>query len=241
MFNMYSLYIPKYENEGGEFLITKVIREYTERAPKLNCILSSPGYLSNRINTINLFVDKMCGLVLHRSPLSIGLFNGMNGNNSLGKTTIVEYHNMCFREYGINALTINCKKQKDHRKMMFFIDDPGNYSQEIKMLNNNSGDKTDFIDWYINSIKVKGILIGSSNQSHNTYFSYDASKGEADLLMFTDSIFAKHMINLINLSSNYPNDNFYGCVLSESIAGCIDDGEDYLNSILKDFLLNNIL
>ena len=94
-----------------------------------------------------------------------------------------------------------------------------------------SGDKTDFIDWYINSIKVKGILIGSSNQSHNTYFSYDASKGEADLLMFTDEIFAKHMTTLINLSSNYPNDNFDGCVLSKSIAGCTDDGEDYLNSI----------
>lgn len=241
MFNMYSLYIPKYQNERGEFLITKVIREYTERAPKLNCILSSPGYLSNRINTIDLFVDKMCGSVLHRSPLSIGLFNGMNGNNSLGTTTIVEYHNMRFRKYGINALTINCKKQKDHRKMMFFIYDPENYSKEINILNDNSGDKTDFIDRYINKIKVKGILIGSSNQSYNTYFSYDASKGEADLLMFTDSIFAKHMINLINLSSNYPNDNFYGCVLSESIAGCIDDGEDYLNSILKDFLLNNIL
>lgn len=149
---MYSLYIPKYENERGEFLITKVIREYTERAPKLNCILSSPGYLSNRINTINLFVDKMCGLVLHRSPLSIGLFNGMNGNNPLGKTTIVEYHNMRFRKYGINALTINCKKQKDHRKMMFFIYDPENYSKEINILNDNSGDKTDFIDWYINSI-----------------------------------------------------------------------------------------
>lgn len=241
MFNMYSLYIPKYQNERGEFLITKVIKEYTERAPKLNCILSSPGYLSNRINTIDLFVDKMCGSVLHRSPLSIGLFNGMNGNNSLGTTTIVEYHNMRFRKYGINALTINCKKQKDHRKMMFFIYDPENYSKEINILNDNSGDKTDFIDRYINKIKVKGILIGSSNQSYNTYFSYDASKGEADLLMFTDSIFAKHMINLINLSSNYPNDNFYGCVLSESIAGCIDDGEDYLNSILKDFLLNNIL
>lgn len=238
---MYSLYIPKYQNERGEFLITKVIKEYTERAPKLNCILSSPGYLSNRINTIDLFVDKMCGSVLHRSPLSIGLFNGMNGNNSLGTTTIVEYHNMRFRKYGINALTINCKKQKDHRKMMFFIYDPENYSKEINILNDNSGDKTDFIDRYINKIKVKGILIGSSNQSYNTYFSYDASKGEADLLMFTDSIFAKHMINLINLSSNYPNDNFYGCVLSESIAGCIDDGEDYLNSILKDFLLNNIL
>ena len=241
MFNMYSLYIPKYQNERGEFLITKVIKEYTERAPKLNCILSSPGYLSNRINTIDLFVDKMCGSVLHRSPLSIGLFNGMNGNNSLGTTTIVEYHNMRFRKYGINALTINCKKQKDHRKMMFFIYDPENYSKEINILNDNSGDKTDFIDRYINKIKVKGILIGSSNQSYNTYFSYDASKGEADLLMFTDSIFAKHMINLINLSSNYPNDNFYGCVLSESIAGCIDDGEDYLNYILKDFLLNNIL
>ena len=241
MFNMYSLYIPKYQNERGEFLITNVIKEYTERAPKLNCILSSPGYLSNRINTIDLFVDKMCGSVLHRSPLSIGLFNGMNGNNSLGTTTIVEYHNMRFRKYGINALTINCKKQKDHRKMMFFIYDPENYSKEINILNDNSGDKTDFIDRYINKIKVKGILIGSSNQSYNTYFSYDASKGEADLLMFTDSIFAKHMINLINLSSNYPNDNFYGCVLSESIAGCIDDGEDYLNSILKDFLLNNIL
>ena len=241
MFNMYSLYIPKYQNERGEFLITKVIKEYNERAPKLNCILSSPGYLSNRINTIDLFVDKMCGSVLHRSPLSIGLFNGMNGNNSLGTTTIVEYHNMRFRKYGINALTINCKKQKDHRKMMFFIYDPENYSKEINILNDNSGDKTDFIDRYINKIKVKGILIGSSNQSYNTYFSYDASKGEADLLMFTDSIFAKHMINLINLSSNYPNDNFYGCVLSESIAGCIDDGEDYLNSILKDFLLNNIL
>lgn len=241
MFNLYSLYIPKYQNECGEFLITKVIRRYTEIAPDLNCILSSPGYLSNKINTIDLFVDKMCDSVLHRSPLSIGLFNGMNGNNSLVKTTIVEYHNMRFREYGINALTINCKKQKDHRKMMFFIDDPGNYSQEINMLNNNSGDKTDFIDRYINKIKVKGILIGSSNQSHNTYFSYDASKGEADLLMFTDGIFAEHMINRINPDSNYPNDNFYGCVLSESIAGCIGDGGDYLNSILKDFLLNNIL
>ena len=84
-------------------------------------------------------------------------------------------------------------------------------------------------------------MIGSSNQSHNTYFSYDASKGEADLLMFTDEIFAKHMTTLINLSSNYPNDNFDGCVLSKSIAGCTDYGDDYLNSILKDFLLNNIL
>lgn len=238
---MYSLYIPKYKKEDSEFLIAKVIREYTKTESEINCLLSSPGYLSRTKERIDEFVENMCNLIPCKESFSIGFFNGMNGNNSLGKTTIVEYHNMCFEEKHVNTLKINCKKQLDHRKMIFFIYDSGNYFQQISMFNNSQDDKERHIDRYINNIKVKGMLIGSSNQSNATYFSIPASKGEADLLMFTDSSFAAHIRCLIDQGSNYPDNNFNGCVLSKSIAGCMGGGEEFLKSILKDFLLNNIL
>lgn len=91
---------------------------------------------------------------------------------------------------------------------------------------------------FLDTVVVRAVMIGSSNQNFTTYYGGSkkkADKGEADVFMF---IGEKEIANdIINI--NVENANI---VVSESL-NFKEDGtaENYLRNILEDFLKNNLI
>ena len=99
---MYTLYLPKYQGDPWEYLITKTIKEYMQVIDYDCVILLSPGYLSKTNNTIKMFVDKFSNTLTPCGKAGIpqiGIFNGMNGSQktSSSSNTIRDEHNLQIR------------------------------------------------------------------------------------------------------------------------------------------------
>lgn len=235
---MYTIFIPKYQNESTDYLITKVINLYMKNSC-CNCIISSPGYMSTTLKTIKFFVNELGNRMSKNTPY-IGFFNGTNGSTSLyGHTIREEHEDQVVLSSKFNLLPICCRPIKDHRKMMFFINiDWGSIPQKL-----NKENYKNFLD----HCKVYGMLLGSSNQSLQTYFgginSSSADKGEADILMYTDDN-KKIVSELMEFqSSNNNNNNNINIRISKSIdEENYDDYRDsyYLKNILNNFLEINL-
>ena len=231
---MYTIYIPKYEKDTPDFYITETLERFM-KSVTCDCIICSPGYMSTTINTINKFIDKLSNN-LFRCPY-LGFFNGMNGNNKVykGTNTIREAHeNEVLKSINLRSMPIQCIDHKDHRKMMFFIRNQAIPSKLDKKTKQN----------FLDNSTVFGILIGSSNQSLNTYYGgvngKPADKGEADILMYFDD--NRFTNEFITWKSNFPNIR-----ISKSIDIENDNDEkehktdsDFFKKILDDFLENNL-
>ena len=114
------------------------------------------------------------------------------GNNSskicIQGKTVQDYHNAHFNKFG----NIN-NAMKDHSKMLFFLD-PNSVNGGL--LNQIEGDiELKEVQLLLKGCKVKAVLIGSSNQSYNTYFKDPADKGEADVFMINADILKEKEID----------------------------------------------
>ena len=114
--------------------------------------------------------------------------------------------------------------KKDHSKILLFIE-----VTSLLFIR----DKTFIIDF--NKAKVYGVLLGSSNQSYNTYFGYGlADKGEADVLIIDDKI-------NIECNDKFVHDeeilNFYNRIEEPKLilAKQMTDSSTNLNDYLKEF------
>ena len=226
---MYTIFMPKYEKDPTPYRITKVISTFTQKS-SCNCIISSPGYMCTTSNTIDIFLDKLDKDIAKK--LYIGFCNGMNGARVLPNQNTIrhEYENLLSSpKYTLNPLKISCLDSKDHRKMMFFIHVNANMPNTLDKYNYST---------LLNNSTVLGILIGSSNQSLNTYYggqnSNPADKGEADILMYTESG------NSITSSMSSLQGSIEGIRISRSIDETYysdaDADEKYLRKMLEDFL-----
>ena len=266
---MYTVYIPKYKGENPDFNIIKVIKLYM-RSTDYDCgILSAPGYMNK--NATDMYFTKT-GKIFHKSRLgknrniSVGIFNGVNGTTLInvgkkpGKITCREYHENSIKSHGLNLIRIKCKKSSDHRKMIFFLENP-----DMRFISDEDMEKRDesrneelslanYSDFLTNT-KVRAIMIGSSNQSLQTYYGgskgLSADKGEADVFMFVDDSDVKDAF--VNTNDKLLQDSI---VISKSIKvpGNSENereenereknerevDEEYLKSILEDFLKNSL-
>ncbi|MBQ8975834.1 MAG: hypothetical protein IJ078_00200 [Succinivibrionaceae bacterium] len=246
------LYIPKYKGEKQLFKIGQVVslvfEELCNRTLKFPFgIIMSPGYLSTTQNTIHEYVNKFLKVVNHQNKfrqMYAGLFVGMNGGINVNKqsNTILDQHLCEFKSKQINQLMFKSKpKNKDHRKMIFFFV----FKSDPKVFLPSTITKTD-IHSFTENISVEYMLVGSSNQSNNTYYSSTASHGEADILFFNNSDF-EEMVKKEDLLIH--DDNYLsGCVLSKVHEERSSlhpnfrfDSMNYLNAVLRDFLINNLL
>lgn len=239
------LYIPKYKGEKQLFKIAKVVNlvfgeicncKSNEQSVDPFGVILSPGYMSKTQGTISEYLDKFFKVVKKFNNLQqmyVGIFIGMNGclkvkNQSI---TILENHTQAIKSRKINSLNFNFKLNfKDHRKMIFFF----KFKSNPDIFLPSTIAKSD-IDDFLNNISVEYMLIGSSNQSKNTYYSPTAAHGESDVLFFDNSSF----IEKIKSSSLLVRENYLdGCILAQVTSNL--DSSNYLNSILKDFLNNNL-
>ena len=228
MNKLYINYIPKIEGEHPDFKIVKVIKKCMQYYNGENNIISSPGYLSG-LNTVKNFVAEFATIVPSNNHIFIGYFSGMNGMaiNS-GITNIDAHYNELVNTKKFSKLNINAKNKRDHRKMLFFYgikNDPKfNFEKEVLSIATEKG--------FLDSIKVKAVLIGSSNQNYTTYYGGSknrAHQGEADVLLFTAE----------NPDELEKSMFVEGTVIFEELLRGGDDGpETYLKNILKDFLDN---
>lgn len=122
--------------------------------------------------------------------------------------------------------TVNLTKTYDHRKMIFFfnIKDEPPFDFDIDVLSRETKDN------FINSIVVNAVLMGSSNQSFQTYFGGKdgiADKGEADILMF---------VSESEIEVNGNNMHVNGTITFKALDGIPSYPREYLKQILIDYL-----
>lgn len=271
---MYTVYIPKYKGENPDFNIIKVIKIYMS-STNYDCgILLAPGYMNKNVNTTDMYFTKM-EKIFHKSKLSknrnvsVGIFNGVNGTTLInlgkkpGKITCREYHEYSIKSHGLNLIRIKCKKSSDHRKMIFFLEGPDMRFISVEDMEKRDESRNEELSLanysdFLTNTKVRAIMIGSSNQSLQTYYGgskgLSADKGEADVFMFVDDSDVKNAF--VNTDDKLLQDSI---VISKSIKvpgnsenereenereerekNERDTDEKYLKSILEDFLKNSL-
>lgn len=231
---MYTVYIPKYRGERPDFNIIRVISKYMQFT-NYNCkILASPGYMNTKETTTNEFYDNIVPIFLRTCSddtrkVAVGIFNGMNGTRIISGGTIScrEQHEISIVSHHLKLISLRCRGNKDHKKMFFFMETEKDFDEELTIENYNR---------FLETIEVRGVMIGSSNQSLKTYYGgsrkIPADKGEADIFMFVDDKVKDAIIEANDLINNI--------VISETLVTPGESDTCYLKSILEDFLRNSL-
>lgn len=236
MSKLYIRYIPKVEGEIKNFKIVESLKKYMQYNLGKNNIIAAPGYMSSYAK-VKDFVQEFKDIVPKKEEfIFIGYFKCLNWEKMLGRITsniiIEEHYNELQKTGKFKKLKIKISNKKDHRKMMFLFEIVANPSFDFKKDILDKKNK----DIFLSSIIVNAILIGSSNQSYNTYYGGvkgKADKGEADVLMFVSDESA----SLIR-----ENMNIEGTVVFEEICGIENKSpHEYLKEILNDFLSKSLL
>lgn len=218
------IYIPKYRNEKRPFKITQIIQRVILNED-VDGLIFLPGYMSSSQGTIQNFISQMQNLGVKNK--TVLLFNGMNGSDHLPLgNNIRDEHLKVFAQNNTILNFIQKKNLKDHRKMLFFF----------KCCLKDDLNRSIFIDdlsSFFSSIKIIGMLIGSSNQSFSTYFS-TAQKGEADLLMLHDGAsFGNYKLDTNDNEENGKN------TLIMATSNSVSDSDEYFKNILRDIFENS--
>lgn len=256
---MYTLYIPKYKGDNPPHFVKTVVNAISQYCLDKNSpfgIFMAPGYLSQSEHTIQDFTSDFPFSSLNNSPIKnsyLGIFRGMNSQNIITLNngqpdTILNVHSKEYKNIGNNWINLSCKAHKeDHRKMLFVFSLDYSCKTTIPL----KIDKTN-IDAFLKLVNVNFVLIGSSNQSHNTYFTH-ATKGEADILLFTEQSFLDVLYNHaqkynvpINADSE-GNTPSRSCILSSSNEIRSPKGNifktpsnNFLKNILKEYMDNTL-
>lgn len=176
---IYVLTIKKHYAQKGNHPTLIAIRAYINYLGKEDLLICWPGYLSTNAKTAKTFHNRFPiklskGISTQNNPCFF--FNGNNGKRIIGSatSTIAKYTNSLYNSY----FSSYCPNE-DHSKIIAFCDTstigaPANGSTIDSFISNIIGGK----------VKVKAILIGSSNQSHSTMTKISPDKkGECDVLL----------------------------------------------------------
>ncbi len=162
---IFSLFLRKNQKDSQPFPTTVAVQKFIKSYMGSNdWVLALPGYMSETEKNIDDFVDQIFCSGLNQPITNAYFAEGVNGTHNVKKSTqfpapqIQAWHNSKF----IKACPWSIPNQRDHAKMMIFTD---------------GGPMDD------GTAKVKAILLGSSNQSYQTYFYKSADKGEADIFL----------------------------------------------------------
>ena len=213
---LYILYIPKHY--GKESLLPQVIGDFLQKRKKQFTVVISPGFLGDKADFIKNMASKFKGYVSE-----LEFYRGMGTRNKNG-IELLQYNEQGFR-YSLSVPVIPHMTKKDHRKMIFFntLNQPTATAQvDINIAKQLETSAATFV-------QTEAILLGSSNFSYKTYFG--KGKGEADVFLFYDKIFATYCRGAILDEGVYAD-----CVLSESIAmKRTETPQSYLNLIYDEF------
>lgn len=159
---IYTIFFKKYQGDLTPFDSVKYLKRIISKC-KNPFIVGWPGYISKTASTLDDFyynLNPFANKQLHGFFFKPMLINMLK----CGKTN-EEYINDLFGNHYISQPRLD-----DHSKILVVLDLDDNSNRDIDLMN-------DIHD-------VKAILIGSSNQSFNTYFYSPTPKGEADVLLF---------------------------------------------------------
>lgn len=242
---LYSLYIPKYKNDTASASnLPDALGDFIRGLGSTCHMIISPGYLSKADTTIGSFWTELDKSIKSTGTSSVKLyiFRGMNGDveiktkGTTGATVtkaILEVYDDIIGETRKWSKTkfenaeVDYGELNDHRKMIFFFQERKGKKWSGKLSRVNLSN-------FLKKITIKGILIGSSNFSYNTYYnggSGKAEKGEADLFMFVDDNYQVAIRNKTSAGT--------GMVLFKHEAG-VEDPQKFFKKILKDFLENSL-
>ena len=218
---IYSIFFKKYQGDLVPFDSVKFIKKIISKC-KNPFIIGWPGYISKSKTTLNKFYNDLrpcLGQQLHGfffRPMSIVKLSSKETNES--------YLNKLFGGHSLPQ-----PRLQDHSKILVILDLPNNncYDNDVKA----------------RIFDVKGILIGSSNQSTNTYFISPSPKGEADVL-FIDIDGANGITDIQNVISYFGDiliniekiSNINNIEISKDI---LDRGPGYLKDIVSKLLENS--
>ena len=198
---MYTLFVQKQRGDGSPFPLTEQLHHFLFMT-KANGIFVSPGHLSSKVASVENLLDaflKDCKIT------KFGIGNKYGGN-------FIPIYEDYLNNHGI-LWNINRNGNSDHRKMVFILRYKDPLDDQLDIQN---------YEQIVGKIEVLGVAIGSSNFSFITYGSMTpgseyANKGEADILMFFDEGFRKHIVEICR---NEPNNTM---VLSESVTRVPED------------------
>ena len=169
---MYTIYIPKREREKAEHEITKVIHTYLQLRPNTSGVICFPGYMT-RDELIEDYWRNLFGNIV-KGDFYISFSKGMTGetrrklNKEIIETGLVN---------NLKYFDIDIPTPKDHSKVMLF------YKSKCDSDRLDSRSPKNDLSEFIEKNTIEAMLIGSSNQSHSTYFGEYASYGETDIMM----------------------------------------------------------
>jgi hypothetical protein len=172
---MYIFVVKKWAGQPSPFPLQTLLEEYQRFSHKQNFAYCLPGYMGTTFRTIDDFFASF--------PWKGHSFfqNGMNGYRLVtrGTTSIGSLYND--PSHGDSVLLFNriFGSDPDHSKTIFFlegtpaIDETDDLFSAIRKLS---------------QLKADALLLGSSNQSFTSYYSPKADKGEADVLLVSESV-----------------------------------------------------
>ncbi len=186
-------------------------------------IISCPGYVPSTENAAKKYGNNFMNPIETHTE-RFGFFGGMHDP---GSDRFTKFKNAINDHLAHNNLNIHIMKNSDHRKMLFFIKESESSKKYTDIDNANWAD-------YLNTISVKAVLIGSSNQSFSTYFG-GSVKGECDLLLYiSDSKYGLPPSK--NADDNYTEDNMWNnaTVVSKAVKLKAGSPEKTLKKMLEE-------
>ncbi len=188
MSKIYLFFVHKKTGHVSDSPVFKLLSKFATYIRKNDTFMVSlPGFMS----TDKTNISKFCNKIKHLFPNAY-FTKGMNGKYPLpGSTNVADVQNSFFNNMGLSI-----KTKRDHSKMMFFFKLNG--SKKVDNFNE------------LKKLKCFAILIGSSNQSHQTYFGnldkrtglLIAPYGEADALLLDIDFLKKQLARYCDSESD---------------------------------------
>ena len=191
-------------NHKGISPVCSLIQAFNSTFVTNEIIVCLPGYMSTTKQTIQYYCTHLNLNKSHR----VTFLEGVNGRRAVNGVTnnIQQEHNSYF-----NGVLNNLSNGKDHSKMIFYLE-------------------TEHDVVSVENCTIKALLIGSSNQSYETYFgsSKKRNKGESDIFIVRDDVFGEGVEEkLIELYDNLPTEIKENIILAKELKG----NNDLLNEI----------
>ena len=192
---IYSVFVKKQYKATGISPVLTLINRFSLCYGKSVFVVCLPGYLSKTSSTLDSFADNFPRKKTESTLVNEGyFFSGINGGDLIkGSITCQNYINTLYGSY-----TTSFIQPKDHSKIAIFFK-----KDETLIIDKN-------IDKLIRKGEVFAILIGSSNQSHNTYIKSPSDKGEADILLIDGDFFNNNDEDVNSIIKNvFTDPNLY--------------------------------
>lgn len=205
---IYSIFLKKNEKDLKPFPIVRIVRNFLWMASEDVFILGWPGYIGRTSSSIDDFKKE---ITTTKGVLNGYFFKALNGNRIISHPTTGvpintnDYQNEIFGNYCCPSSNL-----EDHSKILVFV----KFTKEVI-------DKNLYDVLSNKNFEVLALLIGSSNQSFNTYGKSPTPKGEADVFMF-DSEFLQNstdenqtICKLLYGEDNNPIEDYSGSTKKE--------------------------